>query len=69
MLFRSREMKSKMTNDEHQLWGIAPLSEKHMQYAAKDAYVAYELYKLLDFYERGRYRAMKNTNNTRCRTW
>ncbi|CAM0911400.1 unnamed protein product [Alopecurus aequalis] len=64
-----KEMKGKMTNDDHKFWGIAPLYEKHMEHAAKDAYVAFELYKRLDFYERGRYRAMKNINNKRCREW
>ena len=63
------EMKGAMTNEDHQLWHIAPLSEKHLHYAAKDAYVTYELYKKLDFYERGRYKLMKRTQKTRLRMW
>ena len=63
------EMKGAMTNEDHQLWHIAPLSEKHLHYAAKDAYVTYELYKKLDFYERGRYKLMKRTQKERLRMW
>ena len=63
------EMKGGMTNDDHQLWHKAPLSEKHLHYAAKDAYVTYELYRKLDFYERGRYKLIKKTQKERLRKW
>lgn len=63
------EMKGGMTNDDHQVWHRAPLSQKHKDYAAKDAYVAYELYRQLDFYERGRYKVMSRSQRKRCRQW
>ena len=34
--------KKKITNDEHQRWATLPLSRRHIEYAAKDAYAAYE---------------------------
>jgi len=63
------EMKGGMTDDDHQLWHKAPLTEKHVTYAAKDAYISYELYRVLDFYERGRYKVVKRTQQIRLRQW
>ncbi|XP_073355015.1 uncharacterized protein [Aegilops tauschii subsp. strangulata] len=34
-------MKKKITDDEHKRWATLPLSMRHVEYAAKDAYVAY----------------------------
>ena len=64
-----KEMKDRMTHDDHQLWGIAPLPRKLMEYAAKDAYVSYEIYRRLDFYERGWYHAHRRSGKKRSRFW
>jgi len=37
-------MKKKITNDEHRRWAALPLSMRHIKYAAKDAYAAYEIW-------------------------
>ena len=37
-------MKKKITDDEHQCWATLPLSRRHIEYAAKDAYAAYEIW-------------------------
>ena len=37
-------MKKKITDAEHQRWAILPLSRRHIEYAAKDAYAAYEIW-------------------------
>lgn len=38
------EMKKECTNEMHNQWHWDPLSEKHLEYAAKDGYVSYELW-------------------------
>ncbi|CAM0873711.1 unnamed protein product [Alopecurus aequalis] len=63
------EMNGGMTNNDHKLWGKAPLSQKHMDYVGKDGFVAYELFRRLDFYERGRFKVMKRSQKKRCRRW
>ena len=45
-----------MTDDDHRKWGYA--AKKHLDYAAKNAYLSYELYMRLDFYERGFFRRL-----------
>ncbi|XP_073363156.1 uncharacterized protein [Aegilops tauschii subsp. strangulata] len=37
-------MKKKITDDEHKRWATLPLSMRHIEYAAKDAYAAYEIW-------------------------
>ncbi|XP_073357988.1 uncharacterized protein [Aegilops tauschii subsp. strangulata] len=37
-------MNKKMTDDEHKRWATLPLSMRHIEYAAKDAYAAYEIW-------------------------
>ncbi|XBH71532.1 hypothetical protein VPH35_098976 [Triticum aestivum] len=36
-------MKKKITDDEHKHWATLPLSMRHIEYAEKDAYTAYEI--------------------------
>ncbi|XP_073355337.1 uncharacterized protein [Aegilops tauschii subsp. strangulata] len=36
-------MKKKITDDEHKHWATLPLSIRHIEYVAKDAYAAYEI--------------------------
>ncbi|XBI00952.1 hypothetical protein VPH35_129846 [Triticum aestivum] len=36
-------MKKKITDDKHQRWATLPLSRRHIEYVAKDAYAAYEI--------------------------
>lgn len=42
-----------LTKKDHLQWGSSPLSKKHKNYAAKNAYAAYELFRQLDIHERG----------------
>ena len=37
-------MKKKITDDEHKRWATLPLSMRHIEYAAKDTYAAYEIW-------------------------
>ncbi|XBJ01929.1 hypothetical protein VPH35_021445 [Triticum aestivum] len=37
-------MKKKITDDEHKRWATLPLSRRHIEYAAKDAYTVYEIW-------------------------
>ncbi|XP_073355110.1 uncharacterized protein [Aegilops tauschii subsp. strangulata] len=37
-------MNKKITNKEHARWASLPLSMRHIEYAAKDAYAAYEIW-------------------------
>ncbi|XP_073353746.1 uncharacterized protein [Aegilops tauschii subsp. strangulata] len=37
-------MKKKVTDDEHRRWATLPLSMRHIEYAVKDAYAAYEIW-------------------------
>ena len=37
-------MKKKITDDEHKCWATLPLSMWHIEYTAKDAYAAYEIW-------------------------
>jgi ribonuclease D len=46
-------MKDGFGNTEHSMWANAPpLPDKHLEYAARDAYATYEVYRRLDVYER-----------------
>ena len=40
-----KNMKTKFSSDKHDLWETKPLSLMHLEYAAKDGYVSYELYR------------------------
>ncbi|XBH84540.1 hypothetical protein VPH35_072684 [Triticum aestivum] len=37
-------MKKKITDDEHKRWATLPLSMRHIEYVAKDAYAVYEIW-------------------------
>ncbi|XBI71625.1 hypothetical protein VPH35_065796 [Triticum aestivum] len=37
-------MKKKITDDEHRRWASQPLSKRHIEYAAKDAYKTYKIW-------------------------
>ncbi|XP_073358052.1 uncharacterized protein [Aegilops tauschii subsp. strangulata] len=37
-------MKKKITDDEHRRWATLPLTMRHIEYVAKDAYAAYEIW-------------------------
>ena len=39
------DMKTKLPNDQHKLWEKTPLDGINIEYAAVDAYVAYEVYR------------------------
>ncbi|XP_044955538.1 uncharacterized protein LOC123406120 [Hordeum vulgare subsp. vulgare] len=39
-----KDMKEKITDEEHRCWGSLPLSKRHIGYAAKDAYTTYEIW-------------------------
>ncbi|XP_073361721.1 uncharacterized protein [Aegilops tauschii subsp. strangulata] len=46
-------MKKKITNEEHARWASLPLSMRHFEYAAKDAYAAYEIWNRITFTQDG----------------
>ena len=50
-------MKKKITDDKHQRWAILPLSRRHTEYAAKDAYAAYEIWNRITLTQDGLRRA------------
>ena len=39
------DMKTKFHKDQHKKWEKTPLDAINIEYAARDAYVAYELYR------------------------
>ena len=42
-----------LTDEQHRQWSVARLSQDHLNYAAKHAYVCFEIFKRLHVYERG----------------
>ena len=50
-------MKKKITDYEHQCWATVPLSRRHIVYAAKDAYAAYEIWNCVTIIQVGLRRA------------
>ncbi|XBH63296.1 hypothetical protein VPH35_117314 [Triticum aestivum] len=50
-------MKKKITDDEHKHWATLPLSMRHIEYAAKDAYAAYEIWSRITLTQDGLRRA------------
>ncbi|XP_073357814.1 uncharacterized protein [Aegilops tauschii subsp. strangulata] len=64
-------MKKKLTNAEHQRWACMPLSMRHIEYAAKDAYAAYEIWSRLTIIQEGLRRAKleKEQTRKRARSW
>ncbi|KAM0851342.1 hypothetical protein ACQ4PT_052476 [Festuca glaucescens] len=64
------QMKDGFGNTEHNMWANAPpLPEKHLEYAARDAYATYEVYRRLDVYERGFFSLYKHSEKKRSRDW
>jgi len=39
------DMKKKFHHDRHRMWGVIPLPQMNIEYAAIDAWVSYELYR------------------------
>ena len=64
-----KNMKDGFGDAEHRIWAAAPLPLKHLEYAARDAYTAYELYRRLDLFERGFFSLFKNPVKKRNRDW
>ena len=58
------DMKMKMTDHDHSLW-TSILSTKHVEYAAKDAYAAFEIWNRISTMKKGLARA--ETEKTRKR--
>ena len=50
-------MKKKITDDEHKCWATLPLSMRHIEYTAKDAYAAYEIWNRITLTQDGLRRA------------
>ncbi|XBH85328.1 hypothetical protein VPH35_073271 [Triticum aestivum] len=50
-------MKKKITDDEHRRWATLPLSRRHIEYVAKDAYAAYEIWNRITLTQDGLRRA------------
>ncbi|KAI4971111.1 hypothetical protein ZWY2020_002025 [Hordeum vulgare] len=62
-------MKQKLTNEDHKRWACMPLSMKHVQYAAMDAYAAYEIWSRITVTQDGLRYAMLEKSKKRGRTW
>ena len=63
-------MKDGFGDAEHRMWSDRPpLPDKHLEYAARDAYATYEVYRKLDVYERGFFSLFKNAEKKRARYW
>ncbi|XBJ25486.1 hypothetical protein VPH35_003131 [Triticum aestivum] len=66
----NNNMKKKLTNVEHQRWARMPLSMRHIKYAAKDAYAAYDIWSRLTIIQEGLRRAkLKEQTRKRARCW
>ncbi|XP_051211084.1 uncharacterized protein [Lolium perenne] len=64
------EMKDGFGRAEHRMWANPPpLPPKHLEYAARDAYVTYEVYRRLDLFERGFFSLFKHPEKKRGRDW
>jgi hypothetical protein len=64
------KMKDGFGREEHSMWANAPpLPPEHILYAARDAYVTYEVYKRLDVFERGFFSLYKRSEKKRGRDW
>ena len=50
-------MKKKIAEDEHGRWATLPLSMRHIEYAVKDAYTAYEIWNRITLTQDGLRRA------------
>jgi hypothetical protein len=63
-------MKDGFEKKEHSMWADPPpLLPKHLEYAARDAYVTYEVYRRLNVFERGFFSLYKHSEKKRCRDW
>ncbi|XBI78902.1 hypothetical protein VPH35_088507 [Triticum aestivum] len=56
-----------LTNAEKQCWACMPLFMRHIGYAAKDAYAAYEIWSRLTIIQEGLHRAKLDKKQTRKR--
>jgi len=56
-----------LTNAERSRWACMPLSMRHIEYAAKDAYAAYEIWSRLTIIQEGLRRAKLDKEQTRKR--
>ncbi|KAM0826703.1 hypothetical protein ACQ4PT_068699 [Festuca glaucescens] len=64
------EMKDGFGRKEHRMWADPPpLPPKHLEYAARDAYATYEVYRRLDVFERGFFSLFKHSKKKRGRDW
>ncbi|XP_073353809.1 uncharacterized protein [Aegilops tauschii subsp. strangulata] len=61
------DMKKKLTSAEHKHWACMPLSMRHIEYAAKDAYAAYEIWSRLTTIQEGLRRAKLEKEQSRNR--
>jgi hypothetical protein len=64
------EMKDGFGRAEHRMWADPPpLPPKHLEYAARDAYATYEVFRRLDVFERGFFSLFKHPEKKRGRDW
>jgi len=59
-------MKAKITNEEHNQWADI-LTRRHIEYAAKDAYAAFEIWNRITTVQKGLARAVKERTRKRPR--
>ncbi|XP_073355282.1 uncharacterized protein [Aegilops tauschii subsp. strangulata] len=53
-----------LTNAEHSRWACMPLSMRHIEYAAKDAYAVYDIWSRLTIIQEGLHRAKLDKEQT-----
>ncbi|KAM0877229.1 hypothetical protein ACQ4PT_035634 [Festuca glaucescens] len=64
------KMKDGFGIKEHNMWANPPpLPDAYLEYAARNAYATYEVYRRLDVFERGFFSLYKHSEKKRCRDW
>ena len=63
-------MKKKMTDTEHKRWECMPLTMRQIEYMAKGAYTAYEIWSRITITKEGlRLAKLKKKSKKHTRTW
>ena len=60
-------MKDGFSFDDHCQWAFYPLSRKHIDYAAIDAFASYDIWRRMVVFKRGFKRLKEDRENKLCR--
>jgi hypothetical protein len=63
------DMKKKITDAEHKRWECMPLSMRHIEYVAKDAYAVYEIWSRITITQDGLRQAKMEKSRKYSKTW